>query len=193
MDASAALVIQWRAGALDRLLDEDHAALVSRVAEVLRAAGWIVEIEVTYSEYGERGSFDILAFHPGAGIVLVVEVKTDLASAEATLRKIDEKVRLAPKVARERFGWRVGSVARLLVFSEASTIRRRVARNESLFAQTLPMRNVAVRRWLRSPAPTRGGLLFLSANDQSRRIPGRGGRERVRLPKSASRNDDLAA
>jgi transcriptional regulator with XRE-family HTH domain len=76
LDASLIVEVRWRAGALDRLLDEDHAVLLARVADFLRRFGWQVEIEVTYSEYGERGSYDILAFHRAAGVLLVVEVKT---------------------------------------------------------------------------------------------------------------------
>ena len=192
-DAWLALVVHWQAGALERLLDEDHAALVARFAELLRRAGWLVEVEVTYSEFGERGSFDIVAFHPEARMLLVIEVKTDLSSAEATLRKLDEKVRLARKVVAERFGWQVTSITRLLVLNDASTIRRRVARHEALFSGALPMRNVAIRRWLRAPAPARGGLLFVSTNDRGRAIPRRGGRERVRVPKSTSGIDEVAA
>jgi transcriptional regulator with XRE-family HTH domain len=184
--ATAVIEIRWRAGALDRLLDEDHAVLVARVAALLRAAGWFVETEVTYSEFGERGSYDLLAFHSATRIILVVEVKTDLATAEGTLRKIDEKARLASQVALKRFGWRMRSVAVLLVFAENSTLRKRVARHAALFDQALPMRNVAIRNWLPEPSPVRGGIWFLSPSAGSAAIRGRGGRERVRAPKSQS-------
>ena len=105
LDASLVIEVRWPTGALERLLDEDHATVVARVADVFRLAGWEVPVEVTHSEWGERGSIDLLAYHAGSGTVLVVEVKTDLPSAEATLRKLDEKVRLAPKIARVRLGW----------------------------------------------------------------------------------------
>ena len=60
LDAIALLELRWRGAALDRLLDEAHALVLGAVAGLLRSHGWIVEVEVTYSEYGERGSFDIL-------------------------------------------------------------------------------------------------------------------------------------
>jgi transcriptional regulator with XRE-family HTH domain len=66
LDASLALDVRWRAGALDRLIDEDHAHLVAAVTKVLVTAGWIVHVEVTYAEYAERGSIDIFAFMPAA-------------------------------------------------------------------------------------------------------------------------------
>ncbi len=47
LDASAFVTVNWRAGDLDRLVDEDHARLVAAVAALLRAAGWLVETEVT--------------------------------------------------------------------------------------------------------------------------------------------------
>src|SRR5688572_5166515 len=78
LDAHLVLDVRWRGGALDRLLDEDHATLVATVARRLAAAGWEVQVEVTYSHFGERGSFDVLAFMPSVGIVLVIEVKTYL-------------------------------------------------------------------------------------------------------------------
>jgi hypothetical protein len=61
---------------------------------------------VSYSVYGERGSIDLLAWHPAIRTLLVIEVKTEVSSVEAMLRKHDEKVRLAPRVAAERFDGR---------------------------------------------------------------------------------------
>ncbi len=189
LDATLAIDIWWRAGALDRLLDEDHAQLVATIAEILANLGWEVHIEVTYSRYGERGSFDLLAWHAGTRTLLVVEVKTDLASAEAVLRKLDEKERLGATIAAERFGWRAGAVSRLLVISESATARRRVARQSRLFDRALPMRAIDVRRWLASPEGRMAGLWFLSAGRVTTAIKGSGGRERVRRPdlQSASR------
>jgi len=193
LDATLFIEVRWRAGALERLIDEDHATLVARVAELLRRHGWQVEFEVTYSEYGERGAYDLLAFHQETGIVLVVEVKTDLASAERTFRKLDEKVRLATTVARKRFGWRITSVAKMIVMPEASTLRRRVERHAALFDRVLPARGTAIRRWLAQPTGGRDGLWFLSASGGTTRIRGRGGRERVRRPKSPPASGQAAA
>jgi transcriptional regulator with XRE-family HTH domain len=186
LDASLAIEVRWRAGALERLLDEDHAVLVGRCAEILRRAGWLVEVEVTYSEWGERGSYDILAYHLASRTLLVVEVKTDITSAEATLRKLDEKVRLAQPVAQKRFGWSGDTVGRLLVLAGSSTLRRRVARHRAIFDRSLPTRAVDVRRWIMSPVGGLAGLWFLSTSRSTTLIKGRGGRERIRRPKSQS-------
>ena len=72
---------------------------------LLGAAGWMVRPEVSYSEWGERGSIDLLGWHASTRSLLIVEVKSELASVEETLRKHDEKVRLGSVVASRRLGW----------------------------------------------------------------------------------------
>jgi transcriptional regulator with XRE-family HTH domain len=95
----------WNGEALDRLLDESHAALVDIVIRWLRAAGWTTAPEVSFSVRGERGSIDVLAFHPTAVPLLVVEVKSVVPDLQAMLVTVDRKTRLASEIARER-GWR---------------------------------------------------------------------------------------
>ncbi len=63
LDADVVVTIRWRAGDLDRLLDEGHAAMVGLLSERLERLGWDIRPEVTYSIYGERGSIDLLAWH----------------------------------------------------------------------------------------------------------------------------------
>lgn len=193
LDASLVVEVRWRAGALDRLLDEDHASLSAAVMELLSSAGWEVRVEVTYSEFGERGSIDILAFMPSAGVLLVIEIKTDMAAVEATLRKVDEKVRLAPDVARKRFGWDASTVGWLLVMPERSTLRRRVERHSSVFARAFPVRGSEIRRWLQQPAKAIAGLWFLSSSRGTTRIQRRGGGERVRIANCPSPSRGAAA
>ena len=184
VDATAFIELRWRGAALDRLMDEGHAMVLGAVAEELRKLGWLVEIEVTYSEFGERGSFDLLAFHALARILLVIEIKTDLASAEAVLRKLDEKTRLADRIALKRFGWRAVATAKLLVLPESSTLRRRVARHRAIFDGTLPARNLAIRRWLVQPQEPLAGLWFFSGRDGQVAISAAMPRQRIRRPKS---------
>ena len=134
----------------------------------------------------------MLAFWPHLGILLLIEVKTDLAGVESTLRKLDEKVRLAPAVAHERFGWEVSHVAWLLVFSESSTLRRRVGRHEAVFARVAPMRGAAVRHWLKSPAGGTAGLMFLPSSQGVTHIQKQGGPQRVRTAKRQSCSHETA-
>ena len=171
VDARWEPTISWRGGDLDRLLDARHAAIVGTTTALLHARGWRVEVEVTYATHAERGSIDVLGWHDGGGIALVVEVKSELTSVEATLRKLDEKVRLtASAIAAERFGARPKAVARLVVLPASTTQRRRVARADGVLRAALPDRDDAVRRWLRAPATPMRGILFVAdTNPWSRR------------------------
>lgn len=95
LDMRVSLLASWRGGQLDRLLDEGHAATGGICASRLRGDAWDVLAEVTYAVYGERGSIDLLAWHAATRTLLVVEIKTEITSAEETLRRHDAKVRLA--------------------------------------------------------------------------------------------------
>ncbi len=194
LDIDLDLVPRWRGGDLDRLADEAHAMLMGRFARVLEALGWQAQVEVSFSVYGERGSIDLLAWHPATRTLLVVEVKTALTSVEETLRRHDMKVRLAPTIARERFGWNARATGRLLLLPDDSTARRRVARHGLLLGSVYQLRGRAAHAWLRTPAagagmlvtPAAGAgiLVFLSAmpGTTGRRDPG--ARRRVRRLRS---------
>jgi hypothetical protein len=85
LDADVDLYLRWRGERLDRLIDEVQAGLVDAFVRRLVGSGWIAEVEVSFSIWGERGSIDILAFHPRFGALLVVEVKSVVADSQATL------------------------------------------------------------------------------------------------------------
>jgi transcriptional regulator with XRE-family HTH domain len=155
--------LSWNGEALDRLLDVAHARLVESVVARLEESRWDALPEVSFNVAGERGSIDILAFHPPTRSLLVVEVKSVVPDIQAMLGSLDRKARLGRGVARER-GWTVTTVSRLLVIGEDRTARRRVAAFESTFRRALPERGAALDRWLRSPDPSRpiAGLRFLT-------------------------------
>ena len=147
--------------------------MVERTLELLARGGWAATPEVTFQIAGERGSIDILAWHPATRILLVVEVKSVVPDIQAMVGGLDRKTRLGPAIARER-GWVPAIVARLLVLSDDRTSRRRIEAFESTFARALPARTVAVKRWLARPAGLLEGLLFLSG------LPRMQARQRVR-------------
>ncbi len=162
LDARWTPTISWRGGDLDRLLDARHARIAGVVVSLLLGLGWRVEVEVTYSAFGERGSIDILAWWPPARIALVVEIKSELVSVEATVRKLDEKVRQTIEtIAETRFGERPSAVARLLVLPDSTTERRRVARADSVLSAALPARGTV----LRHPAGPIRGILFVAGTN----------------------------
>ena len=51
--AELTLLVRWRGGEIDRLLDEGHASLVGLVASLLEALGWDVAVEVTFPKPGQ--------------------------------------------------------------------------------------------------------------------------------------------
>ena len=173
--ADVVTTVRWRGGQLDRLLDEGHASLVGTMADLLRRHGWQVLTEVTYAEWGERGSIDILAWHASTRRLLVVEIKTESARAEELLRRHDEKVRLGPKLARDRFGVTPRTVTRLLVLANRTANRSRLARLEASVGATYPARGAAVRGWIADQSATAAmhGLLLLREPDRARRAVGR--------------------
>jgi transcriptional regulator with XRE-family HTH domain len=160
LGATLTVRVQYQGEALDRLRDRRHARLVELVVGHLRDSGWLVATEVSFNVYGERGSIDILGFHPSTGALLVIEVKSVVPDIGGTLMTLDRKVRLAMDVARKQLGWQSRSVSRLLVLPEDRTARRRVTEHASTFDAAFPDRNVRVRRWLQAPAGTIRGLLF---------------------------------
>lgn len=162
LDADLDLVVRWRGGALDRLLDERHAALSGDLVHRLVELGWEIHTEVSYSYYADRGSIDVYGWHAGTGAVLISEVKSELTSVEETQRKHDEKVRLAMRVARDRFGVRPRFVLALLVLPEHSTARRQVARHEQILGRAYPLRGREAWSMLAKPSGPASALLFLS-------------------------------
>ncbi|HUG49211.1 MAG TPA: hypothetical protein VMP67_12460 [Candidatus Limnocylindria bacterium] len=144
------------------MLDERHAALVERALRVYVSRGWQAAVEVTYSEWGERGSIDLLCGHPGTRSAVVNEIKTSFGSLEETNRLLDVKVRLASKLIEKRFGWQPLVVSRVLVLPADDALRRVVSRHGHTMDSAYPARSREVRAWIRRPSGTLRGIWFLS-------------------------------
>ena len=186
LDAVLVVSASYHGAAGDRLLDEQHAGLVTLMVALLRRYGWEVRVEVSFSEYGERGSVDILAWHPQFRALLVIEVKSELGSIEGTLRPFDIKCRLAPKLARERFGWQPRSVGRMLVLPDDRTARRAVERHQHALSAALPARSRRLRAWLRDAGEPIGGIWFLSGAGSTGTTRNPSAIRRVRRPRPRS-------
>ncbi|HEY8869451.1 MAG TPA: helix-turn-helix transcriptional regulator [Candidatus Limnocylindrales bacterium] len=184
LGARLSLDLLWRGGALDRLLDERHSRLVERAAEVLVACGWEVRPEVSFAVFGERGSIDLLAWHETSRALLMIEVKTVLASLEEMLRRFDVKVRLAPAIVADLLGWRPTTVGNLLILPETTSARRRVADHPTLFAARFPDPGRAVRGWLAKPIGSLSAIWYLPIVPTVGAMRSTGGAERVRVPKT---------
>lgn len=156
----------WNGEGLDRLLDQRHASLVNATIEPLSHLGWTAAPEVSFAIRGERGSIDILAFHPPTASLLVIEVKSVVPDLQAMLVSLDRKGRLGREIALER-GWSAQSVTRLLVLPDDRTARRRVVQLDATFGSVLPARTAEVRRWLKAPVGTKHGILYLPNDPQA--------------------------
>ena len=153
----------WNGAAADALLDEAHASIAERALRVFQRRGWRTLAEVTFSEYGERGSIDVFASYEQTRAVAVCEVKASFGSLEETNRMLDVKVRLAvQKLAKSNFGFQPRHVARLLIVPNESTIRRTVARHAATMDSIYPTRSRDVRAWLRQPSRSISGIWFVS-------------------------------
>lgn len=175
------LRVDWNGEAADRLLDADHAALVEVVVSALRNAGWEAVPEVSFGIDGERGSIDVLGWHPSTRTLLIVEVKSVVPDVQATIFVFDRKVRLGDRIGRAR-GWQALRIASVLVIAESRTSRRRIEAHAETFEARFPDRATAVRRFIVDPAAAQGlrGLWFLSVRT------GAGSRQRVVRPRAAA-------
>jgi len=171
---------RWRGGDGVRLLDAEHAELVNHVVAEMRASGWEVLLEYTFNHYGERGSVDVVGWHPGERSLAIVEVKSRIVDTQETIGTLGRKVRIVPDLlARER-GWAVRNVGVALVVTELSANRSVVARNAATFEAAFPDRTWATRRWIARPAGPLRGLWFLRSSNRATGTRGPGSRKRVR-------------
>ena len=171
LDARARISIWWKGAAADRLLDERHAAIAERASGVMTRYRWVVPAEFTYSEFGERGSIDLFGRLEEALAVAVCEVKSAIGSLEELNRTLDAKVRLAPKLCKDRYGWSPRHIGRLLIVPEESTIRRIIAAHPQTMATLYPARGREIRQWLRKPDRGISGIWFLSDPRNARTGP----------------------
>jgi transcriptional regulator with XRE-family HTH domain len=168
LGARVDLAPRWRGPKLDQLLDERHSSIQNSVACELARRGWVTRTEVTFSHYGERGSIDTLGWRPDVHALLVLETKSELVSLEETLRTLDMKVRLAPRIVAPELGWvadpaRVGAI---LVLPHGSTSRGVVDRHAALLDSALPGRTVDARRWLARPGASLRAIWFVRITPQ---------------------------
>jgi hypothetical protein len=126
-----------------------------------RTSGWIVVPEVSFAIAGERGWIDLLAWHAASRTLLVIELKTIIADVQDLIGIVDRKVRLGPRIARDR-GWVPVAIASWVFVGEGPTNRRRVAAHAGILRAAFPADRRALRSWLREPSGRLSGLSFFS-------------------------------
>ncbi|MEP6469502.1 MAG: helix-turn-helix domain-containing protein [Chloroflexota bacterium] len=160
LEARLIIDVQWSGAELDRLLDAGHAALAEWLAAFLGRFGWDVRVEVSFNHFGDRGRYDLLAFHAATGVLLVVEVKTAIGDLQDLLGRLDVKLRLGRTTASS-LGWHPSSIVPLLLLADGTTNRRRTRQHPTLFGR-FALRGAQASAWLRHPDPAvrPGGLLL---------------------------------
>ena len=154
--------VRWRGEELDRLLDATHAAMGEQLVRILSGLGWECAVEVTFAIRGEKGSVDVLAWHPPTGRLLVIENKSVVPDLQKMLSSLDRKVRLAREIAGQR-GWRVTGVAKAIVLPGTAANRARAERFGATLKTVLPQDGRALRRWLAAPdGPNPAALWFIT-------------------------------
>ncbi len=162
LDIRIDLSARWRAGDLDRLLNARHSALHEQVARMFAGLPeWISEPEVSFAIYADRGVIDILAWHPRRRMLLVIELKTDIADVNELVGTIDKKRRLAVQIGTER-GWNVAgaNVSVWLIVADSKTNRRRVEAHRSMLRAAFPTDGRSMAAWLADPSRSVRALSF---------------------------------
>ena len=154
-------VVRWQGADLGRLLDARHAAMHETMAKLLGGLdGWVFEPEVSFSIYGERGIIDILAWHPGRRMLLVIELKTEIVEVSGLLGTMDQRRRLAGEIGA-RFGWKPLAVSTWVIVADSRTNRRAVSAHANVLRAKIPVDGRGIRGWLRDPASRVDALSFL--------------------------------
>jgi transcriptional regulator with XRE-family HTH domain len=156
------LVASWRGADGARIVNERHSRMHELVAARLAATpGWESATEVTFSEFGERGTMGILAWHAASRTLLVIELKTELPDPAGLVAQVDRYRRLARQIGRAR-GRDPRVVATWVLVAESDLNRDQLARHRVILRNAFPLDDRFLRRWLRDPAwrrEARGGVV----------------------------------
>jgi hypothetical protein len=151
----------WRGGDADRLLDAAHAAIVNNVVSILRAAGWKIIVEYTFSEGRDRGSVDILAWHAATRSLLLIEVKSRLMDLQELFATFARKRRVVPRLVAAELGWVPTAIGSIIVVPGSRQSRSIVRAHAAMFDVNYPARTADVTRWIRRPQNHLAGVWFV--------------------------------
>ena len=166
------LSASWRGGDGARIVNERHSRMHELVAaRLVSTPGWQFATEVTFSEWGERGTIDILAWHAATRTLLVIELKTEIPDPAGLVAQVDRYRRLAAKAGRDR-GWEALSVAVWVLVAESDLNRRQVARHGVMLRNAFPLGGYFLRRWLRDPSSDADGVAETRATKTAARVSG---------------------
>jgi transcriptional regulator with XRE-family HTH domain len=181
LDVQITITARSRGADLDRLVHSHHAALHESVARWFESElpGWVLEPEVSFSIYGERGIIDILAWHAEHRALLVIELKTDVVEIETLISQMGQRRRLAREIAAER-GWDPLTVSVWVIVGGGRTNRARLARHRAVLRNAFPTDGRTVGSWLRHPDRAISALSLWDRPRDGTAVGGCAARHRVR-------------
>jgi len=193
LDVQVNLTARWHAGDLDRLVNSRHAGLHESVARWFAAElpDWVLDPEVSFSIYGERGVIDILAWHGGLRALIVIELKTDIVDVNQLMGQMNQRRRLAREIARDR-GWDPVTISTWVIVANGRTNRARLAAHRVALRNAFPLDGRSMQGWLRRPDRPIAALSLWERGDQSDRDGGLAARHRVTRRVRVARVDDHA-
>jgi hypothetical protein len=184
LDAEIGVAVRWHGGDLGRLIHARHAAMHEALA--VRFTGskeWVLEPEVSFSVWGERGVIDALAWHATRRSLLVIELKTELVDINDLMATMDRRLRLAAGIAVDR-GWNPTTVGCWVALAEGRTNRRALARHRMTLRAKFPSDGHALEAWLRSPSGAIRALAFMPIESRAHGGAVVAGARRVRRARS---------
>ena len=183
LDVQISVTARSRGADLDRLVNGRHAALHESVARWFAEdlPSWILDPEVSFSIFGERGVIDILAWHPGERALVVIELKTDIVDVNVLIGEMGRRRRLASQIARER-GWDPLTVSVWVIVAAGRTNRARLASHRAVLRNAFPADGRSMTAWLRSPDRAVAALSLWERTLAGVAAGGYAARHRVRVP-----------
>jgi transcriptional regulator with XRE-family HTH domain len=151
--------------------DRGHARIVGVVARRLRRAEFLVATEVEVGGTRWRGFIDVLAMHPDARLLLVIEVKTVIDDVGQTDRQLGAYVESAWTAARQR-GWRSRATTGILVVLATDENDQRLRAHRDLIDVAFQLRArdlMPLVRGLGSSVPPRGARGIAMVDPGSKR------------------------
>lgn len=151
-----------------RSRDLVHARCSGYVDRRFRRAGWLTRREVEVVHARSHGWIDLLAFHPVTGILVIVEVKTQLDNLGAIERQLAWYERSATDVALT-FGWQPTGVFSWLLLLESEEVETAVHRSREVLREAFECRASEMRAVLRGAAGHAPAVRGLALIDPSSR------------------------
>lgn len=135
--------------------DVVHARCSGYADRRLFRQGWLIAREVRVSDGRVHAWIDLLAFDPRRGVLLIIEIKTQMDDLGGLERQLGWYERHAERVATE-LGWRPKVIGTWLLGLASAEIDERCRANSHVLARSFPGRAgdmLAVVRGEAAPAP----------------------------------------